>query len=146
MQLQTLNPGTEHEQVVECIDRNNGYHGIIAIHNTALGPAVGGTRVWPYLSASEALQDVLRLSRSMTYKCAIAGLQLGGGKAVIIASGVYAEGSFGKDLDVFGIARQGCAGEFLGDLVSAMPQGDAGSGDTLRALRIEGIRGAGHFR
>ncbi len=85
MQLQTLKPGTEHEQVVECIDRNNGYHGIIAIHNTALGPAVGGTRVWPYLSASEALQDVLRLSRSMTYKCAIAGLQLGGGKAVIIA-------------------------------------------------------------
>ena len=74
-----------HEQVLFSQDPSCGYVGIIAIHDTTLGPALGGTRVWPYASTEEALQDVLRLSRGMTYKSAVAGLNLGGGKAVIIA-------------------------------------------------------------
>ena len=74
-----------HEQVLFSHDPSCGYFGIIAIHDTTLGPALGGTRVWPYQSTEEALQDVLRLSRGMTYKSAVAGLNLGGGKAVIIA-------------------------------------------------------------
>jgi len=74
-----------HEQVLFSHDPSCGYVGIIAIHDTTLGPALGGTRVWPYASTEEALQDVLRLSRGMTYKSAVAGLNLGGGKAVIIA-------------------------------------------------------------
>jgi leucine dehydrogenase len=82
--LRKLDCGTEHEAVVECIDEEAGYHGFIAIHSTALGPAVGGTRVWPYASTVDAVNDVLRLSRAMTYKAAAAGLDLGGGKSVII--------------------------------------------------------------
>jgi leucine dehydrogenase len=82
--LRKLDCGTEHEAVVECIDEQAGYHGFIAIHSTALGPAVGGTRVWPYASTADAVNDVLRLSRAMTYKAAAAGLDLGGGKSVII--------------------------------------------------------------
>jgi leucine dehydrogenase len=73
-----------HEQVVFCNDNETGLKAIIAIHNTVLGPALGGTRMWAYKSESEALNDVLRLSRGMTYKAAISGLNLGGGKAVII--------------------------------------------------------------
>jgi leucine dehydrogenase len=73
-----------HEQVVFCHDPNVGLKAIIAIHNTSLGPALGGTRMWNYKSEEEALTDVLRLSRGMTYKAAAAGLNLGGGKAVII--------------------------------------------------------------
>ncbi|PXY33409.1 valine dehydrogenase [Prauserella coralliicola] len=74
----------DHEQVVFCRDRASGLHAIIAIHSTALGPALGGTRFHPYSSEDDALSDVLRLSRAMTYKAACAGLDLGGGKAVII--------------------------------------------------------------
>jgi leucine dehydrogenase len=74
-----------HEQVVFCRDAATGLHAIIAIHNTTLGPSLGGCRIWPFRSEAEALTDVLRLSRGMTYKAAIAGLPLGGGKAVIIA-------------------------------------------------------------
>lgn len=74
----------DHEQVVFCNDNTTGLKAIIAIHNTTLGPALGGTRMWPYATESEALTDVLRLSRGMTYKAAVAGLNLGGGKAVII--------------------------------------------------------------
>lgn len=73
-----------HEQVSYWYDPTSGYRGIIAIHNTSLGPALGGTRFWHYVSDAEALYDVLRLSRGMTYKAAVAGLNLGGGKAVII--------------------------------------------------------------
>lgn len=73
-----------HEQVVFCNEPKAGLHAIIAIHNTSLGPALGGTRMWTYVDTDEALRDVLRLSRGMTYKAAIAGLNLGGGKAVII--------------------------------------------------------------
>lgn len=74
----------EHEQIVVCSAPEAGLKAIIAIHNTTLGPALGGTRMWPYNNEQEALRDVLRLSRGMTYKAAISGLNLGGGKAVII--------------------------------------------------------------
>jgi len=73
-----------HEQVVFSYEPSCGYKGIVAIHDTTLGPALGGTRFWDYATDFDALIDVLRLSRSMTFKAAIAGLNLGGGKAVII--------------------------------------------------------------
>src|SRR6188768_4222430 len=73
-----------HEEVVFCHNKDAGLKAIIAIHNTVLGPALGGTRMWPYASEAEALNDVLRLSRGMTFKNAVAGLNIGGGKAVII--------------------------------------------------------------
>ena len=73
-----------HEQIVFCNDKETGLKAIIGIHNTNLGPALGGTRMWNYKNEAEALQDVLRLSRGMSYKAAITGLELGGGKAVII--------------------------------------------------------------
>jgi len=75
---------SDHEQVVFCHDKDTGLRAIIGIHNTVLGPALGGTRMWNYATEQEALKDVLRLSRGMTYKSAITGLNLGGGKAVII--------------------------------------------------------------
>ncbi len=74
----------QHEQVVFCHDHETGLRAIIGIHNTVLGPALGGTRMWHYASDADALHDVLRLSRGMSYKAAISGLNLGGGKAVII--------------------------------------------------------------
>ncbi|WBX70555.1 Glu/Leu/Phe/Val family dehydrogenase [Tenacibaculum retecalamus] len=73
-----------HEQIVFCNDEDTGLKAIIGIHNTTLGSALGGTRMWQYTNEWEALNDVLRLSRGMTYKSAITGLNLGGGKAVII--------------------------------------------------------------
>ena len=75
---------TNHEQVVYCNDESTGLKAIIAIHNTTLGPALGGCRMYPYNTEQEALVDALRLSRGMTYKASIANLNLGGGKAVII--------------------------------------------------------------
>lgn len=74
----------DHEQIIFCHDKDTGLKAIIGIHNTVLGPALGGTRMWPYQNEWEALNDVLRLSRGMTLKSAITGLNLGGGKAVII--------------------------------------------------------------
>ncbi len=73
-----------HEQIVFCNDKDTGLKAIIGIHSTVMGPALGGTRMWNYNNEWEALNDVLRLSRGMTYKSAITGLNLGGGKAVII--------------------------------------------------------------
>jgi valine dehydrogenase (NAD+) len=73
-----------HEQVVFCHDEPTGLRAIIAIYSTALGPALGGTRFYPYASERDALEDVLNLSKGMAYKAALAGLDLGGGKAVII--------------------------------------------------------------
>jgi leucine dehydrogenase len=75
---------TGHEEVVFCHNKDAGLKAIIAIHNSVLGPALGGLRMWPYASEQDALNDVLRLSRGMTYKAAVSGLNLGGGKAVII--------------------------------------------------------------
>ena len=73
-----------HDQILFCSDNETGLKAIIAIHDTTLGPALGGTRMWVYNNELEALHDVLRLSRGMTYKNAISNLALGGGKAVII--------------------------------------------------------------
>ena len=75
---------TEHEKIVLWSDAASGYRGIIAIHSTALGPAVGGTRFWNYATDEDASYDALRLSRAMSFKNALAGLPFGGGKAVII--------------------------------------------------------------
>ncbi|MBX2844123.1 MAG: leucine dehydrogenase [Flammeovirgaceae bacterium] len=76
-----------HEQVVYCYDKATGLKAIVGIHNTVLGPAIGGTRMWAYKNDQEALNDVLRLSRGMTFKNSIAGINAGGGKAVIIGDG-----------------------------------------------------------
>ncbi|RYE19741.1 MAG: Glu/Leu/Phe/Val dehydrogenase [Sphingobacteriales bacterium] len=83
-----------HEQLVFCHDPHSGLNAIIAIHNTTLGPALGGTRLWNYNTHEEGIIDALRLSRGMTYKAAISGLNLGGGKAVIIgdAAKIKSEG------------------------------------------------------
>jgi leucine dehydrogenase len=75
-----------HEQVVLCSDPVTGLQAIIAIHDTSLGPALGGTRMWKYASSNDAIVDALRLSRGMTYKAAVSGVNLGGGKAVIIGN------------------------------------------------------------
>jgi leucine dehydrogenase len=83
--LKELHPGTDHERVVFCRDPQAGYRAVIAIHSTAAGPAVGGTRLWSYPREEDAVTDALRLSRGMTYKNVLAGLPLGGGKAVILA-------------------------------------------------------------
>ena len=84
MNLFKLIEQNEHEQIVFCSDGKSNLRAIISIHSTALGPALGGTRMWTYASDQDALTDALRLSRGMTYKAAVAGLNLGGGKAVII--------------------------------------------------------------
>ncbi len=84
MVFENIGKNGNHEEVVFCHDKETGLKAIIAIHNTTLGPALGGTRMWNYASEEEALVDVLRLSEGMTYKAAAAGLNLGGGKAVII--------------------------------------------------------------
>jgi leucine dehydrogenase len=73
-----------HEEIVMCSDPSVGYKGILAVHSTKLGPALGGTRFWEYATDEEAITDALRLSRGMTYKNAVAGLYLGGGKSIII--------------------------------------------------------------
>ena len=83
--------GLGHEQVVFCHEPSCGYLGIIAIHDTTLGPALGGTRFWQYTSFTEAVTDALRLARGMTYKAAAAGLNLGGGKAVIVGDNKTAD-------------------------------------------------------
>lgn len=80
----TLMNEMQHEQVVFCRDEHTGLRAIVGIHNTVLGPSMGGTRMWNYATEEEALNDVLRLSRGMTFKSALAGLNIGGGKAVII--------------------------------------------------------------
>jgi len=96
-----------HEQVVHCHNPATGLRAIIAIHDTTLGPALGGLRMWPYEAEADALTDVLRLSRGMTYKNALAGLNLGGGKAVIMADPKRDRSealmrSFGRFLDALG--------------------------------------------
>ncbi len=94
-----------HKKVVYCSDSDTGLKAFIAVHNTVLGPSLGGCRMWSYQSEEEALVDVLRLSKGMTYKAAIAGLKLGGGKSVIIGSSKEDKSkalfkSFGKFVDM----------------------------------------------
>ncbi|KUO62436.1 leucine dehydrogenase [bacterium BRH_c32] len=96
-----------HEQLVFCSNKESGLRAIIAIHDTTLGPALGGTRMWNYTSADAAIKDVLRLSRGMTYKASVAGLNLGGGKAVIIGDSATKKNellfrTFGKFVDGLG--------------------------------------------
>ncbi|RLC99885.1 MAG: leucine dehydrogenase [Chloroflexi bacterium] len=100
-----------HEQVVFLNHPESGLKGIIAIHNTVLGPALGGTRMCPYESEEAALEDVLRLSRGMTYKAAAAGLNLGGGKAVIIGNPKTDLNE--KMLRAFGRFVQGLGGRYI---------------------------------
>ncbi|MBA2954642.1 valine dehydrogenase [Nocardioides sp. MAH-18] len=99
--------GSEHEQVVFAHDPGSGLKAIIAIHSTALGPALGGTRFHPYASTADALRDVLNLSRGMSYKAALAGLDLGGGKAVIIGDPATAKSepllrAYGRQVQALG--------------------------------------------
>ena len=101
----------DHEQVVHCQDSSTGLQAIIAIHNTNRGPALGGCRMWPYASDRDALADVLRLSRGMTYKSAMANLDLGGGKAVII--GDPRTDKTDALLRSFGRFLQGLGGRFI---------------------------------
>lgn len=84
MEIFTYMEKYDYEQLVFCQDKNSGLKAIIAIHDTTLGPALGGTRMWTYKSEEEAVEDALRLAKGMTYKNAAAGLNLGGGKTVII--------------------------------------------------------------
>jgi len=100
-----------HEQILFCNDEATGLKAIIAVHNTILGPALGGTRIWAYQNEMEALNDVLRLSRGMTYKNAISGLNLGGGKAVIIgdAKTIKSEALFRR----FGKFVNSLAGKYI---------------------------------
>lgn len=84
MEIIEHHTGTDHERVLSGRDEASGYRGIIAIHSTRLGPALGGARFWNYPSDRDALTDVLRLARGMTYKNALAGLPFGGGKSIII--------------------------------------------------------------
>jgi valine dehydrogenase (NAD+) len=150
-----------HEQVVFCHDASTGLRAIIAIYSTALGPALGGTRFYPYPSEETALGDVLNLSRAMAYKNALAGLDLGGGKAVIIgdperlkseallrAYGRFVQslngryitacdiGTYSEDMDV--IARE-CS-HVTGRTV---PHGGAGDSSVLTAFGVfQGMRAA----
>ena len=91
MQLFDTIAAMGHEQLVICNDSSAGYRGIIAVHSTTLGPALGGTRFWQYASDEDAIVDALRLARGMTYKNAVAGLNLGGGKSVIIGNNKTAD-------------------------------------------------------
>lgn len=134
-----------HEQVMFCTDPHTGLNAIIAVHNTTLGPALGGTRLWNYTSHADAITDALRLSRGMTYKSAISGLNLGGGKAVLIgdASKVKSEaywrryGRFvnnlgGKYITAEDVNTTSKDMEYIGmetEFVTGMPDYLGGSGD-----------------
>jgi len=150
-----------HEQIVYCQDEPSGLRAIIAIYSTALGPALGGTRFYPYADESAALADVLNLSRAMAYKNALAGLDLGGGKAVIIgdpdklksegllrAYGRFVEslngryitacdiGTYSEDMDVVARESRFVTGR-------TMPNGGAGDSSVLTAFGVfQGMRAA----
>lgn len=135
-----------YEQVAIGCDPASGLKAIIAVHDTTLGPACGGTRIWPYITEEEAIQDALRLSRAMTYKSAAAGLNLGGGKGVIIADPncqktealLRAYGRFvntlgGRYLTTTDVGSTGRDLEFVKqetDYVVGLPLSLGGSGDT----------------
>ena len=148
-----------HEQVVFCHEQATGLRAVIAIHNTICGPALGGCRMWPFESEEEAIEDALRLSRAMTYKNAAAGLNLGGGKAVIIGDPnkdksealFRALGRFIQSLGGRYIAAED-VGTSVGDMeyikmetnfVSGLPTQFGGSGDPSPFTALgtyEGIR------
>jgi valine dehydrogenase (NAD+) len=150
-----------HEQVVFCQDTQTGLRAIIAIYSTALGPALGGTRFYPYAAEDDALSDVLNLSRAMAYKNALAGLDLGGGKAVIIgdpaqlkseallrAYGRFVQslggryitacdvGTYSEDMDLVARECQFVTGR-------TVPNGGAGDSSVLTAFGVfQGMRAA----
>lgn len=112
-----------HEQVIFCSDKDSGLKAIIAIHDTTLGPAIGGTRMYNYLSFDDALNDVLRLSRGMTYKASVSGLNFGGGNAVIIGNPETQKSerlfrTFGKFIE--GLSGRYITAEDVGTTVSDM--------------------------
>lgn len=135
----------EHEQLVFCNDKETGLKAIIAIHDTTLGPALGGTRMWNYKSDKDAIIDVLRLSRGMTFKAAITGLSLGGGKAVIIGDasteknealmrkfGEYVNDLGGKYITAEDVGMSASDMEFVKketDFVTGIPVEMGGGGD-----------------
>jgi len=143
----------DHEQVAFCQDAATGLKSIIAIHNTTLGPAVGGTRMWAYANENEALTDVLRLSRGMTYKNALAGLNIGGGKAVIIGDartqksealmrrfGKFVDGLGGKYITAEDVGISTKDMEFVKmetDSVVGLPEYYGGGGDPMVAEVIQ---------
>ena len=134
-----------HEQILFCNDNATGLKAIIAIHNTVLGPSLGGTRMWNYNNEMEALNDVLRLSRGMTYKSSVAGLNLGGGKAVIMGDpkkikneallrrfGKFVNSLGGKYITAEDVAMTSRDMEIIKmetDFVSGLPENMGGSGD-----------------
>ena len=134
-----------HEQVVFCQDPKTGLNAIIAVHNTTLGPSLGGTRLWNYASHEEALVDALRLSRGMTYKSAISGLNLGGGKAVLIGDaaklkseaywrryGKFVNSLNGKYITAEDVNTSKADMEYIGmetEFVTGKPEYMGGSGD-----------------
>jgi len=134
-----------HEQVVFCQDLKTGLNAIIAIHNTTLGPSLGGTRLWNYNNHQEALTDALRLSRGMTYKSAISGLNLGGGKAVLIGDasklkseaywrryGKFVNSLNGKYITAEDVNTSSADMEYIGmetEFVTGKPEYSGGSGD-----------------
>lgn len=134
-----------HEQLVFCHDPHSGLNAIIAIHNTTLGPALGGTRLWNYDSHEDAVIDALRLSRGMTYKAAISGLNLGGGKAVIVGDapkikseglwrryGKFVDSLNGKYITAEDVNTSARDMEYISletDFVTGVPEYMGGSGD-----------------
>lgn len=123
MEIFEMMNSNEHEQVVYCANPESGLKAIIAIHDTTLGPSLGGTRMWNYDNSDQALNDVLRLSRGMTYKAAVAGLNLGGGKAVIIGDSSTQKNellfrTFGKFVD--GLSGRYITAEDVGTNVKDM--------------------------
>ena len=150
-----------HERVLVCSNRDAGLRAIIAVHSTQLGPGLGGVRMWPYASTDEALTDVLRLSRGMTYKAAAAGVQLGGAKAVILGDPKKDKSevlfrAFGRCVDSLGghyitaedVGTDTADMEWIGAetrWVTGLPQDRGGSGDpspvTARGVH-QGMRAA----
>ena len=154
-----------HEQLVFCQDTNTGLKAIIAIHDTTLGPALGGTRMWNYTNEEDALQDVLRLSRGMTFKAAISGLALGGGKAVIIGDsetektealmrkfGQYVNSLGGKYITAEDVGMSTKDMEYVRmetKYVTGVPESMGGSGDPspLTAFGVYmGMKAAAHYK
>jgi len=130
----------EHEQVLFCYDPPTGLKAIIAVHNTVLGPSLGGTRIWSYANDSEAVIDALRLSRGMTYKAAVSGLNLGGGKGVIIGKtepllrryGQFVDSLNGKYLTAEDVGMTAKDMSYIGmetEFVTGLPEYMGGSGE-----------------
>ena len=152
----------DHEQVVLCYEPSSGYRGIIAIHDTTLGPALGGTRFWHYDSDEEAIIDALRLARGMTYKAAVAGLNLGGGKSVMIgdpkrtdreglfrAHGRFVESLGGRYITAEDVGTSVTDMDYVNmetEHVTGLP-GTSGDPSPVTAFgTYRGIKAAAHFR